>query len=197
MQCFLSNSCDFQKSNLEKSIFYLHLFLYSLSAIAQVLTGTLSCIFGFLFYLINADRDYSSFHITGLLGVAGGLLIFVTGLLGMISFKDPTSHCKHGIHMLLCICSWLSALGMIVIYAVGFRYLLWFSVFGLKTYIWKQIIKKYMDATKGTQLSRQRLAFGNQKFPVRVRLLAMSRGEPSAVIARLMSKCCKMGGSGW
>ena len=124
MQCFLSNSCDFQKSNLEKSIFYLHLFLYSLSAIAQVLTGTLSCIFGFLFYLINADRDYSSFHITGLLGVAGGLLIFVTGLLGMISFKDPTSHCKHGIHMVLCICSWLSALGMIVIYAMGFRYLL-------------------------------------------------------------------------
>ena len=53
-----------------------------------------------------------------------------------------------------------------------------------------------MDATKGTQLSRQRLAFGNQRFPVRVRLLAMSRGEPSAVIARLMSKCCKMGGSG-
>ena len=88
----------------------------------QVLTGTLSCIFGFCFYLINTDRDYSSYHITGLFGVVGGLLIFVTGLLGMISFKDPTSHCKNGIHMILCIFSWLSALGMIVIYAMGFRY---------------------------------------------------------------------------
>ena len=42
---------------------------------------------------------------------------------------------------------------------------------------------------KGTQLSGQRLAFGNKRFPVRVRLLAMCRGELSAVIAWLMSKC--------
>ena len=35
----------------------------------------------------------------------------------------------------------------------------------------------------------QRLALGNQKFPVGVRLLAMCRGELSAVIAHLMSKC--------
>ena len=39
------------------------------------------------------------------------------------------------------------------------------------------------------QLCGLRLALGNQKFPVRVRLLAMCRGELSAVIARLMSKC--------
>ena len=40
-----------------------------------------------------------------------------------------------------------------------------------------------------------RLALGNQRFPVRVRLLAMCRGELSAVIARLMSNC-EAGGSG-
>ena len=33
-----------------------------------------------------------------------------------------------------------------------------------------------------------RLALGNQRFPVRVRLLAMCRGKLSAVIARLMCK---------
>ena len=42
---------------------------------------------------------------------------------------------------------------------------------------------------------RQRLAFGNQRFPVRVRLLAMCRGELSVVIARLMSKVSEVGGS--
>ena len=40
-----------------------------------------------------------------------------------------------------------------------------------------------------------RLAFGSQRFPVRVRRLqAVCRGELSAVIARLMSKCLW---SGW
>ena len=34
-----------------------------------------------------------------------------------------------------------------------------------------------------------RLAFGNQRFPVRVQLLAMCSGELSAVIVWLMSKC--------
>ena len=33
-------------------------------------------------------------------------------------------------------------------------------------------------------------------FPVRVRLLAMCRGELSAVVARLMSSVCEAGGSG-
>ena len=39
------------------------------------------------------------------------------------------------------------------------------------------------------QLSGQQLVLGSERFPVRVRLLAMYRGELSAVIARLMSKC--------
>ena len=39
------------------------------------------------------------------------------------------------------------------------------------------------------QLNDQRLAPGNQRFSVRVRLLAMCRSELSAVIAWLMSKC--------
>ena len=34
-----------------------------------------------------------------------------------------------------------------------------------------------------------RLALGNQRFPVRVRLMDMCRGGLSAVIALLMSKC--------
>ena len=38
------------------------------------------------------------------------------------------------------------------------------------------------------------IVLGNQRFPVRVRLLAMCRGELSAVIARLMSNCLW---SGW
>ena len=42
---------------------------------------------------------------------------------------------------------------------------------------------------KGAQLSGQRLALGNQRFPVRVRLLTMCRGELPAAIARLMSNC--------
>ena len=42
---------------------------------------------------------------------------------------------------------------------------------------------------KSAQLGGQRLALGNQRFPVRVRLPAMCRGELSAAIARLMSKC--------
>ena len=41
----------------------------------------------------------------------------------------------------------------------------------------------------GAQLGGQRLALGNQRFPVRVRLPAMCRGELPAAIARLMSKC--------
>ena len=38
-------------------------------------------------------------------------------------------------------------------------------------------------------LSGKRLAFGNQRFPVRKWLLAMCRGELSATIVCLMSKC--------
>ena len=41
---------------------------------------------------------------------------------------------------------------------------------------------------KGSWLSGQRLAFGNQRFPVQVQLLPMCRGELSAVITWLMSK---------
>ena len=47
----------------------------------------------------------------------------------------------------------------------------------------------FLQNTSGQRLSGQRLALGNQKFPVGSRLLAMCRGEFSAVIARLMSKC--------
>ena len=40
-----------------------------------------------------------------------------------------------------------------------------------------------------TYISSKRLALGNQRLLVRLRQLAMCRGETSAVIARLMSKC--------
>ena len=40
------------------------------------------------------------------------------------------------------------------------------------------------------------LTLGNQRFPVRVWLLAICRGELSAVIAPLMFKCVWSGGSG-
>ena len=49
--------------------------------------------------------------------------------------------------------------------------------------------RKSFGIIKGAQLSGLRLALGNQRFPVRVRLLAMCRGELSAVIAQLMPKC--------
>ena len=38
------------------------------------------------------------------------------------------------------------------------------------------------------------LMVSEYEFPVQVQLLAMCRGEPSAVIARLLSKCLS---SGW
>ena len=46
-----------------------------------------------------------------------------------------------------------------------------------------------LRSIKGAQLGVQRLVLGNQTFPVQVRLLAMCRGELSAIIARLMPKC--------
>ena len=54
--------------------------------------------------------------------------------------------------------------------------------------------KKLFTIHKGAQFSTQRLALGNQRFLVRVTLVAMCRGVASAVIARLISKCR---GSGW
>ena len=44
-------------------------------------------------------------------------------------------------------------------------------------------------ATTPHSLQTLRRALGNQRFLFRVRLLAMCRGELSAVIARLTSKC--------
>ena len=54
--------------------------------------------------------------------------------------------------------------------------------------------KKLFTIHKGAQFSTQRLALGNQRFLVRVTLVAMCRSVASAVIARLISKCR---GSGW
>ena len=54
--------------------------------------------------------------------------------------------------------------------------------------------KKSFTIHKGAQFSTQRLALGNQRFLVRVMLVAMCRGVASAVIFRLISKCR---GSGW
>ena len=53
------------------------------------------------------------------------------------------------------------------------------------------ILLPFTDVLKMVQC----VALGNQRCPVRVRLLAMCRGELSAVIARLMSNC-EAGGSG-
>ena len=46
------------------------------------------------------------------------------------------------------------------------------------------------------QISGQRLALGNQRILVRVRLLAKCRGELSVVITRPMPKCLEAGGNG-
>ena len=32
-------------------------------------------------------------------GIVGGVLICVAGCLGVLSLKDPKSHCKNGVHM--------------------------------------------------------------------------------------------------
>ena len=62
----------------------------------------------------------------------------------------------------------------------------------LSTFSWHQLEELALKSP--VLISSFRLALGNQRFPVRVRLLAMCRGELSAVIARLMSKCLW---SGW
>ena len=52
---------------------------------------------------------------------------------------------------------------------------------------WKKVFEIYFER-KVNELINEGLALGNQRFPVRVWLEAMCRGELSAVIARVMSK---------
>ena len=54
------------------------------------------------------------------------------------------------------------------------------------SYFWET--KDNNEERKGAQLSGYRLGFRNQRFPVRVGLLAMCKGELFAVIPRLMSR---------
>ena len=60
----------------------------------------------------------------------------------------------------------------------------------LKNQLFALVIPRFRVPTvQGKWFSGYRLALENQRFPVQVRLLAVGRGEPSAVIARLNVKC--------
>ena len=52
---------------------------------------------------------------------------------------------------------------------------------------WKKVFEIYFER-KVNELINEGLTLGNQRFPVRVWLEAICRGELSAVIARVMSK---------
>ena len=53
---------------------------------------------------------------------------------------------------------------------------------------WKNGAKKQVGV-ESIKHEATEVLVGNQRFPVRIRLLAMCRGELSAVIARLISQC--------
>ena len=63
----------------------------------------------------------------------------------------------------------------------------WIKFFNIKQR--KLVATNVVIISNGAQLSGQRLALRKQKFLVRIQLLPMCKGELSAVIPWLMSKC--------
>ena len=63
------------------------------------------------------------------------------------------------------------------------------TVYSIKSYRFRTCSKLTKKPSFLCSEAINRLVLGNQRFPVRVRLPAMCRGELSAVITRLMSKC--------
>ena len=61
--------------------------------------------------------------------------------------------------------------------------------FGFKCKLVTMRGRSVVVSVLGMELSGKWIALRNKRFPVRLRLLAMCRGELPAVIARLMSKC--------
>ena len=79
-------------------------------------------------------------------------------------------------------------------YILDFRLVMLISVMPIKrtcsiSFSFHVLVEYISVPFKGTQLSGQRLALGNQRFPVLVGKLAMCGGELSALITLLMSKC--------
>ena len=36
---------------------------------------------------------------SGFIGIAGGILVCIAGVVGIVSYKDSQNHCKNGFHM--------------------------------------------------------------------------------------------------
>ena len=94
----------------------------------QVVIGILSGIIGlaFLLYTATGYNFYSSYlyyntgyRMTGISAMACGFFIFITGILGIVSYKDPPSTGKNGLHMGFCIFSCMCGLSMTIVFGVG------------------------------------------------------------------------------
>lgn len=99
-------------------------------SIAQLLIGIASVVFGLalvcfdrnkIYYKYRYDDDYDiwKFNNAGSCGIVCGTLVAITGILGVISFKDPANHCKNGVYMGFCILSIISANLTVTTFAIG------------------------------------------------------------------------------
>ena len=83
----------------EVAFFNLPLFFIFLNflGIIETIIGLLIVAFGvtLLFY----PEDHKDYSWSGIVGIIGGPLIFVAGVVGIVSYKDPQNYCKNGLHM--------------------------------------------------------------------------------------------------
>ena len=64
------------------------------------MNGVLSFAFG-IALLSNGEGLWETCNpwVTGILAIVVGCICFVTGVIGVISYRDQRSHCKNGLHM--------------------------------------------------------------------------------------------------
>ena len=79
------------------------------------------CGIALVFYRDSYDYYLSWSVILGIIGIAGGALIFVAGALGIVSYKDPQSHCKNGFHMTFSILACCASSVGIGCFSVGWK----------------------------------------------------------------------------
>ena len=89
--------------------------LFYFSAIIQSIIGFLVVILRFaLVFLLRS-------LIGGIIEIAVGAPIFVSGALGIVSYKDPQSHCKNGFHMTFSILACCASSVGIGCFSVGWK----------------------------------------------------------------------------
>lgn len=59
--------------------------------------------------------------ISGVIGIAGGTLVYVTGAVGIASYKDPQNSSKNGVHMTFSILACSVSVVEIGVFAIGVR----------------------------------------------------------------------------